>query len=153
MRISVLLFAFFCIACDPWFPTEFPVDVHVDEELTQIQKDRSAQAIREWNAAVGKKVLNLRRDPEQVYRHTFHITNSMLSERLSSRGIGAAATDPFKCTIHLGKTEHLSTIEHELGHCLGLRHNTNPYSVMYPTIAMGQYITEDMIVKVLEIME
>ncbi len=44
-----------------------------------------------------------------------------------------------------GGAENRVTVEHEIGHIMGLGHNSNPHSVLYPTNIYSQEITPEII--------
>ena len=63
------------------------------------------------------------------------------SNRLSPAGYGPSV-DYFYTEVKMNEIFDIqtSTIIHEMGHCFGLAHSTDHYSIMYPTLE-GTYVT------------
>jgi hypothetical protein len=103
----------------------------------------------EWNNALGTKVFYLEGTDEGVATETIavHITSAHYAPH-GKNLVAVAYREDKRAPWELHLTERWlgdpATIQHELGHTLGLWHSANAESVMYKeTVATATQITEE----------
>lgn len=133
MRILLLLALSTLIGC-AWVPSEFPVKVELPADATDEQVESLTQAIADIEAAAEFDVLELvssdgrKRSPDRIEARNTGLAEAEAIQR--GYHVDVARHRPRGCTIYLSTDVGPKTATHELMHCLDVRHDDVPGSVM-----------------------
>lgn len=106
------------------------------------------EAMDFWNKSTGKAVFRYGGDKYPIeFRFVTSIDIMVGDEKAAAFSLHFAD----KCIITMTRRgpsrdyDPVSTLEHELGHCLGFAHSSNPDSIMYYIVDTTQHITTEML--------
>lgn len=141
-----------------WYPEDFPLEVVADKRIPPTQQFALQEAITEWNEAVGFTAFTLSREidwwnPElsarlrgTVYVQRYDISDLDFSNEVQGIAILDLVDTQIRSVaifldVDVSEENVTLVLKHELGHSLGLVHDFNPASVMYPQESpQGGYI-------------
>ena len=143
------------------YPTRFPVNIVLDDHLTEHNRALMLEAIDAWNERMKAEVVyatitsNLDMHDKCNY--------AVVTDTTDLKGNWIGLTTYGQCASDIVNVETMQTMmapgsappeyytddlvlnvtTHEIGHVLGLGHETNTASVMYPSVGPGdhRYIT------------
>lgn len=118
-----------------------PPDVY--EQLVKQQKELEQEA-SELNAQA--KTLNLSADKYNSQIGKLDKTVNTFNQSLTLKpeeGVYDPATNSIEVYFNISKNELVHTLTHELGHALGMDHNNNPKSILYPETTQTLTPTDD----------
>jgi hypothetical protein len=133
MRTPLILVLLTSTAC-AWVPDEFPVKVELPSDATDEQVEALTEAIANIDAAAEFDVLELvssdgrRRSPDRIQVASTGLTYAEAWQR--GYRVDVARHRMRGCTIWLSTDVGPKTATHELLHCLDVRHDETPGSVM-----------------------
>lgn len=147
-----------------WYPEDFPLEVVSDKRLLPDQQLALQDSVKEWNDAVGFTAFTISReidwwDPEfsdrvrgTVYVQRYDVANLGFPGNVQGVAILDLLDTQIRSVvilfdINLPSDEVSLVLKHELGHSLGLPHDLNPESVMYPQESpLGSSILNDHVI-------
>lgn len=131
-----------------WAQDAFPIRVVMDSNMREKRKRVVTQAVIEWNTRTGLEVFTLEEGSEPSGNGTIWVVEEALGENECGHQLYGLARrfynrDFFgikmsisrsRIRLHTGVPDEriLSTAIHELGHALGLHHDRELESVMFP---------------------
>lgn len=135
-----------------WNLADVPILVNINSEFTPVETDIIVQAVHSWNEEVGFDLFRLAESPEDRFIRTHSIfiqkvdsiprRNGLTILGLCYSYFSYAGIAPrvrhsitnvrIEVIENKDQTEFLRTIRHELGHAIGLGHDHNRDSLMYP---------------------
>lgn len=101
------------------------------------------EATAYWNEFLGKEAIQTNAGKFPVY---ITLKDEFKSDYNFAHGL--SSTYPTHCSVEIKKLDIEASrrvLIHEIGHCIGFNHSTNPKSVMYPYVLKGQIITDEML--------
>jgi len=147
-----------------WYPEDFPLEVVADKRLPVSQQLALQEAVTDWNEAVGFTAFTLSREidwwsPElstrmrgTVYVQRYDISDLDFSDDVQGVAILDLVDTQIRSVAIFVDTDVfeenvLLVLMHELGHSLGLVHDLDPESVMYPQeSSQGGHILTDHVI-------
>lgn len=131
-----------------WEQNAFPIRVVMDPNMREKRKRVVQQAVLEWNRTTNLEVFTLEEGPETSEEGVIWINEEALPENECGHQLYGLASRFYRrdffnikmsishgrIRLHTGVPDDrvLSTAIHELGHVLGLHHDRELESIMYP---------------------
>jgi hypothetical protein len=127
---------------------EFMPEIITESSLMTEEFEHLDKAIEFWNKSLGVNLFQYGGDKHPIY---FNFVSKIDIFSGGKRADAFAVPLPDRCIITITKRkpsssyDPISTLQHELGHCLGFDHSTNPDSIMYYVVDTTQHVTTEMI--------
>lgn len=136
MKLFIFLVALLPVSCGA-----FRSGVRI--EMSTISKAQTERAIELINIEARKQVISI--SPRNQYVLIYKVPNKQLEAKIA----GAAYVGGSQCRIDIpertfdaGEDFLTTVIWHEIGHCYGLNHVSDPNDIMYKSVGSIQYYSD-----------